>query len=115
MNNKELEYKQFAKNLRKIHADSNKTQVQVSKDLGITSVVYNQWLHGITMPKAYHLKRVADYFHVTVNDLLYENPTLNLSPEEAEIIRRYRFANVMDKALVKKVLGIDETEKAKEA
>lgn len=59
-------YKKFAELLVKY----NKTAYQVSKETGIAQSVLSDWKNGRSKPKADKLKRIADYFGVTIDDLL---------------------------------------------
>ena len=59
-------YEKFAELLVKY----NKTAYQVSKETGIAQSVLSDWKNGRSKPKADKLKRIADYFGVTIDDLL---------------------------------------------
>lgn len=59
-------YKKFAYLLDK----TNKTAYQVSKDTGIAQSVLSDWKRGRSTPKADKLKKLADYFGVSVDYFL---------------------------------------------
>ena len=46
------------------------TNYQVSKETGICNVVFSEWKNGKSQPKYDKLSRLADYFKVTVEELL---------------------------------------------
>ena len=46
------------------------TNYQVSKETGICNVVFSEWKNGKSQPKYDKLSRLADYFNVTVEELL---------------------------------------------
>ncbi len=46
------------------------TNYQVSKETGICNVVFSEWKNGKSQPKYDKLARLADYFKVTVEELL---------------------------------------------
>lgn len=59
-------YEKFAELLVKY----NKTAYQVSKETGIAQSVLSDWKNGRSKPKADKLKRIADYFGITVDELI---------------------------------------------
>lgn len=46
------------------------TAYRVSKDTGIASAVFSEWKRGKSNPKADKLKKIADYFGVTIEYFL---------------------------------------------
>lgn len=61
-------YKKFAHLLDR----TNKTAYRVSKDTGIAQSVLSDWKSGRSKPKANKLKKLADYFGVTIEYFLEE-------------------------------------------
>ena len=61
-------YKKFADLLGKNH----KTSYQVSKDTGIAQSVLSDWKTGRSTPKTDKLKKLADYFGVSIEYFLEE-------------------------------------------
>ena len=61
-------YEKFAELLVK----NNKTAYAVAKQTGIAQSVLSDWKNGRSKPKADKLKRIADYFGVTVDYFLEE-------------------------------------------
>ena len=59
-------YKKFAELLSK----TNKTAYRVSKDTGIAQSVLSDWKNNVSNPKADKLKKLADYFGVTIEYFL---------------------------------------------
>jgi transcriptional regulator with XRE-family HTH domain len=59
-------YEKFAELLVKY----NKTAYRVSKETGIAQSVLSDWKNGRSKPKADKLKKIADYFGVTVDYFL---------------------------------------------
>lgn len=58
------------KNLSKLRKKLNKTQQQVSKDLGIPQTTYSAYEVGRTNPDIATLIKLADYFHTTIDTML---------------------------------------------
>lgn len=46
------------------------TAYRVAKDLGLAPTVFSDWKLGRSKPKADKLKKIADYFGVTIEYLL---------------------------------------------
>ena len=61
-------YEKFAELLVK----NNKTAYAVAKETGIAQSVLSDWKNGRSKPKADKLKRIADYFCVTMDYFLEE-------------------------------------------
>jgi len=59
-------YERFAELLRK----SGKTAYRVAQDTGISAVVFSEWKRGKSNPKVDKIKKLADYFGVTIEYFL---------------------------------------------
>lgn len=59
----------FYDNFARLCADAGKTPTAVTKDLGFSNAAASHWKNGKS-PTAKTLQKIADYFNVTVNDLL---------------------------------------------
>ncbi len=46
------------------------TTYRVAKDIGLASTVFSDWKSGKSKPKADKLKKIADYFGVTIEYFL---------------------------------------------
>ena len=62
-------YKKFEE-LLKIHG---KTTYQVSKETGIAENIFSYWKSGRSNPKADKLKKLADYFGVSIEYFLEDD------------------------------------------
>lgn len=49
---------------------TDKTAYQVSKETGVSTATLSNWKNGYYVPKADKLKKIADYFGVTVDYFL---------------------------------------------
>ncbi len=64
-------------NIKKIRLSANKTQVEVAKATNIPQNTYSNYETGKTFPDAENLKKLAQYFHTTIDNLVgYETPYL---------------------------------------
>ena len=66
---------------------------RVSKDTGIAQSVFSSWKNGISTPKQDKMKKIADYFGVTVDYLMtgVEEPKKNepsLTPKDQKDIEK---------------------------
>ena len=59
-------YKKFTELLDK----TNKTAYQVSKDTGISQTAFSNWKSGRSEPGLDSLKKLADYFNVSIEYFL---------------------------------------------
>ena len=85
------EYKKiFAKNLKHYMVVSGKNQMDLMRDLGLSSSTVSNWCTGSKLPRMDKVQMLADYFHILKSDLLEEkspvdNNTYYLNPETSKI------------------------------
>ena len=65
----ELEMEDFAKKLKVIRSERGLNQNQVAALLTVSPRVYNRWERGTALPRLDTLVRLADIFHVTLDEL----------------------------------------------
>ena len=63
----------FWENFARLCDSAGKTPTCVSKELGFSNAAASHWKNGKS-PTAKTLQKIADYFNVTVNDLLSDTP-----------------------------------------
>ena len=63
----------FHTNLRKLIDNSGKSQAEIADAIGEKYTTFNMWAVGGTMPRADKLQKIADYFHVGLDELLNED------------------------------------------
>jgi repressor LexA len=63
----------FWENFARLCESAGKTPTGVSKELGFSNAAASHWKNGKS-PTAKTLQKIADYFSVTVNDLLSDTP-----------------------------------------
>lgn len=76
MNEKEYA-KLVAKNLRRIFLENDKTQAQVSKDLGINKATLSSWMNGTRTPRMKKIDLLCHYFNCTRADIMEEHTDEN--------------------------------------
>ena len=88
----------------------------VCADLGLSTATATKWKRG-AVPRDTTLKKIADYFGVSVGFLLGEeikekeptksaSPAITLTPEEQLVALRYRSINPNTQAIIRKILDI---------
>lgn len=61
----------FANNLRELMFSKKFNQTQLSKELQVSQATVSGWLSGIRLPKKDTQQKIADYFGVSVSDLIH--------------------------------------------
>lgn len=85
----------------------------VAKEIGLSSGTVTFWKNG-KIPKSDTLKKIADYFGVTVDELLGNDtpapapasPVITFTPEEQRVILRYRAMSEEAQLIIRKILDI---------
>ena len=118
---------QLAANLRRLRSDHNYTQAQISDKLNISRQAYSNYETGKRIPDLDILIRIADIYHVTLEQLILQPctgtgvinqnsgpyyivmevetaDTIYLAKDEVELLTHYRNADEDDRKLTRKVL-----------
>lgn len=102
----------FKKNFEQLCTNRNIAPTKVCQDIGLSNAAYSCWKEN-SIPRTTTLNKIANYFGVTVNDLLgiteqKEKPTGKgeLSKHEVAVLNAYRNHPEMQPA-VDKLLGIN--------
>lgn len=72
----------FAKKLRKYFKQSGKTQKEIADAVGVSAPTFNDWLNSKKYPRIERIEFLADYFGVSMAELIEEQP-LYANPEHA--------------------------------
>ena len=79
------------------------TPATVAKELGITNAAVSKWRQGAA-PRDFTLRKIADYFGVTVDYLLGKDAPKSVTPDPVQ--QAYDRAPEEIKAAVRKLLDI---------
>lgn len=92
-------YERFAKILN----DKGITPYRVHKDTGIATATLSDWKNGKSTPKQDKLKKIAEYFGVTVDYLMTGEDSHfdKFSEENAYLVGKIRNDTELNKALLK--------------
>lgn len=67
-------------NLKQLRKQTKKTQQEVAKELGINEKTYNKYENLVNEPDIETLKKLADYFHTSVDYLInHTSETIELN------------------------------------
>lgn len=84
----EKEYAQvIAKNLKRIAYEHDKTQAQISQDLGIHKATISAWMNGTRTPKMSKIDMLCRYFGCTRADIMepHDDQHHHINPETEQI------------------------------
>lgn len=68
----DVQKKIFTKNLNSYIEASGKTQLEISKSIGVSPQTFNTWCKGIAIPRMGKVQALADYFGINKSDLIEE-------------------------------------------
>lgn len=68
----------FSKNLKYIMRKKNVSQFDIVKNLDLPPATVSSWVNGTRLPRMSKLRMLSDFFDVSVNELLDENPRANI-------------------------------------
>lgn len=64
----------LGRNIVELRKQKNVTQEELAAELGVTAAAVSKWENGYTLPDVLMLCALADYFHVTTDELLGRKP-----------------------------------------
>ena len=88
----------FSETLKAIMQKHGKTQVDLVKDLNFRQATVSDWLNGKKYPRMDKIEKLANYFDISINELLLQSVTvpvpasssLSLTQQEETHIKKYR-------------------------
>jgi transcriptional regulator with XRE-family HTH domain len=96
----------LGENLRTLRAKSRITLLEQSEIAGVSMNSVYRWEHNLSVPRSVNLKKIADYYGVTLSWLMSDNsPASLVSEEEQSLLDMYRELPVRNRF---KVLGYVE-------
>ena len=82
--NKEVPYAEFGERLMELRKKANMTRAELGEICGVAPSTIVNYERGTRIPYADTALKMADYFHITVHELLgVENPELAMARAEA--------------------------------
>ena len=90
---------------------NNLKNSDVAKATGISNMTLSDWKHGKSTPKSDKLKKIADFFHVSLTFLMTgKEPEPDFSDESAHLVAKLARDPELSKAL-QKYFELSETKK----
>lgn len=88
----------FSETLKAIMQKHDKTQGDLVKDLNFRQATVSDWLNGKKYPRMDKIEKLANYFDISINELLLQSVTvpvpasssLSLTQQEETHIKKYR-------------------------
>lgn len=68
----------FSDNIVRMRKEKGLTQVGFAKDLHVTQSAISHWESGRSIPDAIQMRRIAEYFGVTVDELMIDKASESL-------------------------------------
>lgn len=102
-----------ASNIRRFLEESGKTKKDLARFVGVSSATITYWCTGERTPRMDKIDRMCVFFSCTRADLIdvYNPDSIDagkLTPEENELILKYRSADKGIKSSIKILLGITD-------
>ena len=114
----EQEYaKVVARNLRRLAFINDKTQMDMSRELGINQSTLSSWMNGNRTPKMSKIDMFCRYFNCQREDIMephgndnftYGERLVELSGEDRELLKAYAAADEGIRNSVRILLGINK-------
>lgn len=80
----------FANNLSRLIEERGIEQRKLASDLNVSASIVSSWVLGKRFPRANTMQEIADYFHVTVSELVESEPIPTANPKLAVLFSRSR-------------------------
>ncbi|NLM96670.1 MAG: helix-turn-helix transcriptional regulator [Halanaerobiaceae bacterium] len=95
----------FGKKLRLLREEKNLSQIELSKEMNVSSQALSQYELGKRMPDAEMIIRIADFFDVSIDYLLDRtDERITVDKIKAVMASDPEFARILDKLLTRKEL-----------
>lgn len=63
-------HERFAYNLTKLLFATETTQRELARATGVAVATISRWVNAESIPNIYHAEKIADYFDLTLDELL---------------------------------------------
>lgn len=111
--NEELR-KRFSSNLRRCLEADGKTQADLARFMKVSTATVSDWCNGKAIPRIDKVQTIGAWLGVGAYDLIPKtgmygdvSGMMVTDQEEQEVVIGYRNADDLDKALVRRTLGLD--------
>ncbi len=105
-----FQQKIFTQNLRFYVSDKN--QADIAKVIGVSPQTFNTWYKGKAIPRMGKIQKLADYFGIDKSDLIDDKSdsekNIAIDPTDRLILKTYHESDCITKAMIHRVLGIED-------
>lgn len=104
----------FSETLKAIMQKHGKTQGDLVKDLNFRQATVSDWLNGKKYPRMDKIEKLANYFDISINELLLQSVTvpvpasssLSLTQQEETHIKKYRQLDADGKEVIDDIIDV---------
>lgn len=95
----------FISNMKYYINISKKSQKEIAEAIGVPVSTFSTWMVGKALPRMGKVEALANYFGCTKSDLIEKHDKKEVfSPDEVELIRKYRKADATTKEMINRML-----------
>ena len=105
---------QFSLNLRRYLEADGKTQADLARYMKVSTATASDWCNGKKVPRIDKVQTISAWLGIGAHDLIPQigmygevSGMMVTDQEEQEVVIGYRNADDLDKALVRRTLGLD--------
>lgn len=105
---KRINSMEFADKLKQLRTERGLSQEKLAEQIGVSRQVITKWESGTGTPKIDNLKTLADYFHVTIDEILGRSQMQyeELTTQYTAAMRELRFHTQTSLDLVNRIMQI---------
>lgn len=81
----------ISENLKSLIEGCGKDQKQVAFDLEVNPPTFNQWATGKAIPQIHMLRKIAQYFHVSLSDIIDSKQDIDKPENDGTLPEQYAF------------------------
>ncbi len=86
----------------------NFKQAELAKELGIAKSSVNHWVLGITVPEPIYYDAIANFFNVSLLEVIGIADVTQLNDEDKELLEKYHSASEDNKRSVRIILNFKD-------
>lgn len=91
----------FSSNLKRYLSEQNRTQLELSKYLGVSNTTVNNYVKGYNMPRMDKIDKICSFFGIQRTDLIEPPKKENkLTIDQEQLITHYNNSNTQGKTII---------------
>lgn len=107
--------RRFAIRLKQLLEENGKTQADLARYMHVSTGTASEWVNGQKLPRVDKMEEIAAWLGTTIHSMIPRSESymsvsgmLVTDPDEQEVVVGYRNADDLEKAMVRRTLGIDK-------